>query len=389
MGVYSDYINNGAFQDFNTLSTERKKQLARISKLRGDRDVLVFAADMNSGKPLPPGLTAISYSDILPITDQISNLNGTYLDLILETPGGFAEVTEEIVHLIRNKYQGFAVIVPGWAKSAGTIFAMAADEILMGPASALGPIDAQLFWQGKQFSADALLEGLEKIKREVQTTGGLNKAYIPILQNLSPGELQDAENALRFATELVTDWLAQHKFRGWTQHASTGLPVTDDERKQRARNVADQLCDHQRWRTHNRSLRIGDLEAMRVEIVDFSKQPELNDAITRYYSLLQMTLATNIYKLYETTSSQIFRAVNIAEQQAPPVGGGQAMVNFLCPKCKTMTPIQANLGRVQPVQPGKVPFPADNHFRCPKCATMHDITQIRRQLEAQSGQPVV
>src|ERR1035441_7499076 len=140
MGVYSDYINNGAFQDFNTLSTERKKQLARISKLRGDREVLVFPADMNSGKPLPPGLTAISYSDILPITDQISNLNGTYLDLILETPGGFAEVTEEIVHLIRNKYQGFAVIVPGWAKSAGTIFAMAADEILMGPASALGPI---------------------------------------------------------------------------------------------------------------------------------------------------------------------------------------------------------------------------------------------------------
>jgi ClpP class serine protease len=40
---------------------------------------------------------------------------------------------------------------------------MAADEILMDAASALGPIDAQIFWQGKVFSADALLEGFEKM----------------------------------------------------------------------------------------------------------------------------------------------------------------------------------------------------------------------------------
>src|ERR1017187_7806542 len=78
--------------------------------------------------------------------------------LPLETPGGFADVTEDIVRLIRQKYDSFAVIIAGWAKSAGTILAMAADEILMGPNSALGPIDAQMFWQNRQFSADALLE---------------------------------------------------------------------------------------------------------------------------------------------------------------------------------------------------------------------------------------
>lgn len=76
---------------------------------------------------------------------------------------------------------------------------MAADEILMGTASALGPIDAQLTWQGKVFSADALLEGLDKIKDEVAKTNILNKAYIPILQGISPGEIQSARNALKFA----------------------------------------------------------------------------------------------------------------------------------------------------------------------------------------------
>ena len=86
----------------------------------------------------------------------------------------------------------------------------------------LGPIDAQIFYQGKRFSADALLEGMEKIKKEVVDTGTLNRAYIPILQGISPGELQNAENALSFAKILVTQWLAQYKFRTWTTHSSNG-----------------------------------------------------------------------------------------------------------------------------------------------------------------------
>ena len=122
---------------------------------------MVFAADLNK----ETNLISISYVDILPISDQLANLKGTRLDLILETPGGSGEIAEDIVRLLRKKYQDISVIIPGWAKSAGTLIAMAADEILMGTASALGPIDAQLMWQGKRFSADAFLEGMNKIKK--------------------------------------------------------------------------------------------------------------------------------------------------------------------------------------------------------------------------------
>ncbi|MGO9230849.1 MAG: SDH family Clp fold serine proteinase [Bryobacteraceae bacterium] len=388
-------MDNQALQaDYNALTAERKNQLSRISKLRGDRDVLVLAADLGGMKQIPPNFTAISYVDLLPVNDLLSGMTGSHLDLILETPGGYAEVTEEIVGLIRNKYQSFAVIVPGWAKSAGTILTMAADEILMGPVSALGPIDAQLQWQGKQFSADALREGLEIIKGEVQASGILNKAYIPILQNLSPGELQDAQKALDFARDLVKDWLVQYKFKNWAQHKSTGQPVTPEERTQRASEVAEQLGDHRRWKTHGRSLKIQDLQTMRVEITDYSKQPDLADAIGRYYALLQITLSTNIYKLYETASDQIIKAVVLQAPQLPGLqqqmpGGGQAVVNYQCGNCKTVTAIQANLMVQQPVQPGRVPFPANNQFRCPRCGTTHDLTAIRRQVETQAGQPVV
>jgi ClpP class serine protease len=126
--------------NFEELSAERKSQLKRIGELRG-RDVLVFAADINKNVQQ----ISIDYSDLLPFTDQLSNLKGDRLDLLLETPGGSGEVAEDLVKAMRGRYEDVAVIVPGYAKSAGTIMAMAGDEILMGPHSGLGPIDAQIF----------------------------------------------------------------------------------------------------------------------------------------------------------------------------------------------------------------------------------------------------
>jgi predicted RNA-binding Zn-ribbon protein involved in translation (DUF1610 family) len=219
------------------------------------------------------------------------------------------------------------------------------------------------------------------------------------LQNISPGELQDAQNALDFATDLVTDWLAHYKFKDWTEHAD-GRPVTPEERTQRAKEIAGQLCDHKRWKVHGRSLKIQDLNAMRLKITDFSQQPELEDAISRYYALLQITFGSNIYKLYETPSSQILKTLMPApglEQLAlglppgvqPPVGGGKAYMNFLCDKCGTTTALQANLGQAKPLDPGRLLFPKDNKFSCPKCGKIHDLTALRKQLEGQAKLPVV
>jgi ClpP class serine protease len=124
------------------------------------------------------------------------------------------------VRLLYEKFESVAFIVPGMAKSAGTIMVMGGDEILMEPTSSLGPIDAQIQAEGKVFSAEAFLKGLESIKSEVAEKNSLNRAYIPILQRISPGEIQSAENALSFAKELVTEWLKEHKFRNWLKGES-------------------------------------------------------------------------------------------------------------------------------------------------------------------------
>lgn len=386
MGIYTEYLEKN--MNFEQIAKERKKQLKIISDIRDNRDILVYASNLTNKTQSP---ISIDYSDILPIQDQISNLNGKSIDIIIETPGGFAEVVEDIIDLVRSKYENVGIIVPGTAKSAGTIFAMAGDEILMGVSSSLGPIDAQIMNNNKRFSADAFLEGLEKIKSDILKTKKLNPAYIPILQNISPGEIQHCENAQKFSKILVTQWLTKYKFQNWNTHSSNGNPVTSIEKEKRANEIASLLCKHSHWLTHGRSIKIDDLNKMRLLITDYSKIKELNEAITRYYTLLRMTFeSTNIYKIFETPTSQIMRFAG-ANVPPPPQNNkaNKVLVDFECPSCKSRYPIQANLDKNIKLEVGKFPYPKDDNFVCPNCKTQSNLGQIRLQIEAQTRKKII
>ena len=378
MGIYSDYLDQQL--SFEELSRQRKRQLQRISDIRG-RAILAYASDFTKQAP-----NSIDYSDIVPFSDQVSALHGDNVDIILETPGGFAEIVEDLVHLLRSKFQQIGVIIPGAAKSAGTIFAMAADEILMGTTSALGPIDAQIGAQGKSFSADAFLTGLEDIRKNAEKEQHLDIALIPILQAISPGEIQHCLNAQAFSRQLVTNWLKEYKFRYWDVHSSTGETVTDAQKEERAEEIAKKLCDHNNWLTHGRSIRIGDLREMRLQVTDYTENQELNDAITRYYTLLRMSFETNIYKIYETPTSQIYRSINTGQpspMQQPLNLPNPLILDFECPKCKKSTKIQINFDEEFPIPPDLVGFPKDNIFKCPSCGSDSNLLGLRQQLEAQ------
>lgn len=65
--------------------------------------------------------------------------------LLLLTRGGSIEPAYQISKLCKSfAHEKFVVVVPRYAKSAGTLLALGADEIHMGPLGHLGPIDPQL-----------------------------------------------------------------------------------------------------------------------------------------------------------------------------------------------------------------------------------------------------
>ncbi len=66
------------------------------------------------------------------------------LHLMLRSPGGNGEAAIRLARAAQASFKRLVVLVPDIAKSAATIFALGADEIVMGPTSDLGPIDPQV-----------------------------------------------------------------------------------------------------------------------------------------------------------------------------------------------------------------------------------------------------
>lgn len=66
------------------------------------------------------------------------------IDLILHTPGGIVLAAMQIARAVEAHPAKVTVYVPIYAMSGGTLIALAADEIVLGEFSVLGPIDPQI-----------------------------------------------------------------------------------------------------------------------------------------------------------------------------------------------------------------------------------------------------
>lgn len=98
-----------------------------------DANVVAFVS------PILPGLDRRLRDAIEGLQDRKPSIA-----VILDTPGGIVEVVERMVATLRSHYESMTVIVPDRAMSAGTIFALSADRIMMDYFSCLGPIDPQI-----------------------------------------------------------------------------------------------------------------------------------------------------------------------------------------------------------------------------------------------------
>lgn len=182
----------------------------------------------------------------------------------------------------------------------------------------------------------------------------------------------------------------KYKFKNWDFHSKDpATPVTPEQKETRAAEIAEKLCNHRDWLTHGRSIKIQDLESsMGLRITDYAQDPPLAEAIRRYHTLLHMTFDnTTIYKIFETPQSQIIR-LTTPINPAGPTAADVALFDLQCNKCRTVSKIQANLEK-KPIAPGHHPFPSDNRFRCPACGNFIYLRQQKRDIEKQTGKPLV
>jgi len=146
------------------------------------------------------------------------------LAVILDTPGGIAEVVERMVNTIRYHYNDEVYFeIPNRAMSVGTIFAMSGDKIFMSYFSVLGPIDPQIEKDGKLVPALSYLNQYERLCQKADA-GQLNTAEYAQLSKLDLGELHQFEQARELSIELLENWLSQYKFKRLDYSQFNGRP---------------------------------------------------------------------------------------------------------------------------------------------------------------------
>ena len=214
------------------------------------------------------------------------------LVVMLETIGGFAEVARRISDTFRRHYTVVDFLIPSHAMSAGTILAMSGDAIHMDYYSVLGPIDPQVENQeGRLIPALGYLIRYEDLL-EKANSGNITAAELNVLLNFDQGDLYRFTQARDLSISLLEEWLVKYKFKDWTTTETHGDPVSLEMKKNRAREIAEELNNVRKWNSHGIGISAEILRCeLNLKIDDFGTNPSLNDAVQKYHRLLSDYMA--------------------------------------------------------------------------------------------------
>jgi len=222
---------------YQALQSDRyaRQEAIRSIQTKTGRLLIVYEANLWSKR------SSLGEEDIQPFTDLLARIPSKQnVDLLLQSPGGDIEAAEKIVYMCRQIAGQFRVIVPEYAKSAATLIALASDEVIMGLASELGPIDAQLTGPGPggavfQTSAQTFIDEFDRIKDEVDKTNRLSPAYFPLLEGINLGFLGMCRNLMERSEKFAEKWLQNYMLKENTVAAT---------------KLAKDLCNVKKWLSH-------------------------------------------------------------------------------------------------------------------------------------------
>jgi len=170
----------------------------------------------------------ISYISYLPMDDyvliplykKLCSIGHTErIDLFLHSYGGVVDIPYKIVNLIREYCDYFSVIIPFVAKSAATMIAIGADEIVMGPTSELGPIDPLVkhpiyedMWIPVQ-SIRMCIEFMEERITKSEDPNLMASLLYPIADKLDPWIIGDYEKLIKASYQYAEALLEKNMFK--------------------------------------------------------------------------------------------------------------------------------------------------------------------------------
>lgn len=298
MPIWSEILAElaaGGRQSAPDFDKVRRKYLTLLHR-HTKRNVILYA----SGWLQKPGSDSVSIDDedIQAMMEVSQGMRGPDLDLILHSPGGSPEATEAIVSYLRSRFSHIRAIVPNLAMSAATMTACAADEIILGKHSFLGPTDPQIFIPTplgmRWIPAQAVLEQFDNAQRECADPDKLT-AWLPMLSQYGPDLLVRCDAALEMSRELVKTWLQAHMFHGRPKSAKL------------AASISNWLSDHRKFKSHSRHISRDELEQRGLNILRLEKDDALQDlALSVFHAATHTFTGTSAVKIVESHNGRAF-----------------------------------------------------------------------------------
>lgn len=223
----------------------RRKYIKELSEYTHN-DTIVYATAFPCRIPnVSSNALSVELGDIQGFMTCLNGLKGDKLDLIIHSPGGSLEATEQLVKYLRSKYSYIRAIIPQNAMSAASMLSCACDEIVMGKQSAIGPIDPQMGMQRANgtytmIPAHSILAEFEKAKEEICTNPSTKDIWVPKLLELPFGYLDLCEKTIHLSKSKVAEWLNMYMFK-------------NDENKPGDR-IAEWLGNFREHETHGRPI---------------------------------------------------------------------------------------------------------------------------------------
>jgi hypothetical protein len=138
----------------------------------------------------------------------------TDIHLMLSSPGGDGETAVRLARSAQARCRELTIIVPDQAKSAGTLLALGAHHITMGPTSDLGPVDPQLqLRQNYLVAAKDIIAAVEDATARVAASKESYPLFASMLSDINLIILQQAKAAMGRADNLLKEAISANPSR--------------------------------------------------------------------------------------------------------------------------------------------------------------------------------
>ena len=303
-GLRPDHTMVSVLKEWDTFQAQREKRkqlLHELERSAGDDGTvgcIGFFCSEGSG-------ASIDADEIPPLGDALKSLGDVdALYLVINSPGGDGTVAEKIIEMCRSYCEKFTVAVPNRAKSAATMIALGADEIVMGYASELGPIDPQVPVTSsgvvQLISAQAFIDARTDLEHRYRVARTDDEDGLEILQqlaNIDPAYIRHCENLMAFGQDLAEKYLDRFMFKD------------ESGKQEKIERVLDRLSGTSATKVHARMIDAHTAKAdLGLNVRVLPKDHRFWRIIWDYYVRADIAMRrTNTVKLVETKHDMLIK----------------------------------------------------------------------------------